>query len=176
MLIPESPYGSMRWECEIALQAIKRRNDEELADMTRRGKIRRISRGEFPQHGKYVLIFCGKFPWRSRDDDQGKYWRVAKFLRGISMAERSKMIFSGDPQEKRRAKEYRPEDEYLGNLVPYCFREFGPASYFGQDIDAWAELPIIHSAVDAAGEGNALDEESEASDPERFEWEGVGED
>jgi hypothetical protein len=36
---------------------------------------------------------------------------------------------------------YEYEDEDGNNEKPYCFREFGPGSFFGQEVDAWCELP-----------------------------------
>ena len=86
-------------------------------------KIKRISKGEMPPANKYVLIYCGNSPWRDSTDQNGVRWKVAKCIYGDG-------LISGN------------------NKVPYLFSEFGPARWFGQEIDIWCELP----ALDREGE------------------------
>lgn len=105
-------------------------------------KIHRISNGELPPENKYVLIYCHERPWMDTDDPINVSWKVAKFIRGISKAEREAMGNS------LRARIYRDCDEWGNNLVPYGFEEFGPDTYWGQEIDIWCELPSLEEEAD----------------------------
>ena len=113
-----------------------------------------------PENNEYVLIHLTITNWKDKDDTGGKrFWRVAKFIRGISKEEREAMKQGRvyDPieigrtcptppgewvsHETRRSNVHKSEDESGNNLVPYCWDEFGPGNRFGQDVDLWAELP-----------------------------------
>lgn len=104
-------------------------------------ELKRISKGEMPPANKYVLIYCGDRPWIDSEDDPK--WKVAKCVYGISMEQREKLKKSDSFADIYRGSVYRSEDEWGNNLVPYCFEEFGPGSFFGQEIDIWCELPEI---------------------------------
>lgn len=115
-----------------------------------------------PEDGEYVLIHLAKDNWGDSDDKHGKrYWKVAKFLKGTSEKDREKMI-SGEMtdgvevgyscptppgewirHESKRSSIYKKGDVHGNNLVPYAWEEFGPSSYFGQEVDIWARLPIL---------------------------------
>lgn len=84
-------------------------------------KIKRISKGEMPPFGKYVLIYAGHRPWGDSTDLKNVYWRVAKCV---------------------------PAEVSGNNKVPYRFDEFGPDSHFGQEIDIWCELPSLEEVAD----------------------------
>lgn len=104
-------------------------------------EIKRISRGEMPPANKYILIYLPGKPWGDRDDEQGKLWRVAKCVYGISQAKRMELSNLG----LRRAKIIEECDEFGNNLKPYCFKEFGPGRHFGQEVDIWCELPKVEA-------------------------------
>lgn len=94
---------------------------------------------DLPSNNQYVLIHLTIDNWGDMDDPNGdRYWRVAKFKRGLSDEERSLL-----PDDDRRKITYRGEDQWANNLVPYCWDEFGPDSHFGQDVDLWHELPAL---------------------------------
>lgn len=93
-----------------------------------------------PENNTYVLIHLKKTKWHDKDDDEGAiYWTVAKFVRGISKEERKIMT------DEYRKSIYSSCDEDGNNKKPYCWLEFGPGEYFGQDVDYWAYLPDISS-------------------------------
>jgi hypothetical protein len=123
--------------------------------------MQKISVNErLPNDGDYVLIHLTKDNWRDKDDLAGKrYWRVAKFVSGISESDREKMktgeIPDGDEigytcptppgimieHRMKRSSVYRSSDAHGNNTVPYCWEEFGPSKYFGKEVDFWCELP-----------------------------------
>lgn len=104
-------------------------------------ELKRISKGEMPPANKYVLIYCGSRPWIDSDDDPK--WKVAKCVYGISMEQREELEKSDSLVDRFRAGYIYPEDEWGNNLAPYRFKEFGPDSFFGQEVDIWCELPKI---------------------------------
>lgn len=105
--------------------------------------IKRISKGEMPPENNYVLIYCSNKPWFDPSDQANVYWKVAKMVRGISFDERLELLNSGDPGKVIRANQYHKGDMGDNNAVAYIFEEFGPSSWFGQDIEYWCELPNI---------------------------------
>lgn len=92
-----------------------------------------------PKENQYVLIHLTKSNWGDSDDPDGnRYWKVAKFVRGLSEEARAKL-----PNTDERKKTYTGADEWGNNAVPYRWEEFGPGDYFGQEVDWWCELPKI---------------------------------
>ncbi len=92
-----------------------------------------------PVENTYVLIHLTKNNWHDRDDLlNNRYWKVAKFIRGISVKERAAL-----EDHDIRKRTYRAEDEDGNNQVPYAWDEFGPATIFGQEVDYWCELPQL---------------------------------
>ena len=89
-----------------------------------------------PDNNTYVLIHCDVDNWFDSDDQRGVKFRVAKFVRGLSVAEREKL-----PDNHSRKKTIKGSDEHGNNLLPYCWYQFGPGSLFGQDVDYW--MPIL---------------------------------
>ena len=90
-----------------------------------------------PEDNSYVLIHLTIDNWGDRDNPEGKrYWRVAKFVRGISQEERELL----SDNDKRKGS-LRSGDEYGNNQVAYVWDEFGPSTHFGQNVDYWCELP-----------------------------------
>lgn len=106
-------------------------------------ELKRISKGEMPPEDKYVLIYCEREPWIDNDDPSNVYWKVAKCIYGISKEQRKKLSESNRIEDRRRAYCVYAEDEFFNNKKPYCFKEFGPGSIFGQNVDIWCELPNV---------------------------------
>lgn len=91
-----------------------------------------------PENKTYVLIHLKKNNDYDRFDyEDSIYWTVAKFIRGISKEERRRMT------DNERKNIYSPWDEDGDNKKPYCWFEFGPEMYFGQDVDYWTYLPEV---------------------------------
>ena len=90
-----------------------------------------------PKDRQYVLIHLTINNWGDSDDPNGdRYWVVAKYVEGITTEDREKLDIN-DPRKNR----YQTGDVFGNNHVPYEFTEFGPSSYFGQEVDFWCELP-----------------------------------
>lgn len=88
-----------------------------------------------PKDKTYVLARYTGGNWRDHDDQSGVCWKVVKFQRGISVEEREAL------PECERKHVWRGCDEGFNNQKPYNWREFGPGTLAGQDVDMWAELP-----------------------------------
>lgn len=94
-------------------------------------------KGELPPDNTYVLCEHSRGTWSDNDDNHGVNFVVLKFVRGISEQERAALKMEGD----RRANVTFSADEHGNNLRPYCWKEFGPDCFFGQDIKRWMEIP-----------------------------------
>lgn len=81
---------------------------------------------KLPKESKYVLGYC----------PEDKMWNVICLSKGISKKQRAKL-----KDDNPRKKSYESSDEHGNNHVAYHWKEFGPKSYFGQDITHWMELP-----------------------------------
>ena len=55
-------------------------------------------------------------------------WQAALFVRGRTF------------DEAKASGVFRSQDEWENNLRPYCWREFGPGTLFGQDVTHWAAI------------------------------------
>lgn len=89
-----------------------------------------------PENNRYVLARVPKQPWGDNDDQEGCFWKVVKFVRGISIKERDAL-----PDGHPRKSLYSGGDEHFNNRRPYHWEEFGTGHFFGQDVDYWCELP-----------------------------------
>lgn len=89
-----------------------------------------------PKNNTYVLARYTGGNWTDNDHQSGVVWKVVKFVKGITEAEREAL-----PSGSSRKRSYHSEDVQGNNLVPYCWREFGPGKLFGQDVDFWMDLP-----------------------------------
>ena len=123
-----------------------------------------------PDAGKYVLVHLTKDNWRDSEDQAGVYFKIAKLRRGISLDERARMkagelpdpdshgwIAPDDQWQRvtsRRSDTYKGEDEYGNNQRPYCWKSFGPDSYWGQEVDYWMPIPPL-SPNKQVGHGSA---------------------
>ena len=43
--------------------------------------IKKISKGEIPPEGKYILIYVANRPWHDTDDSENYRWKVVKTIR-----------------------------------------------------------------------------------------------
>ena len=114
-------------------------------------KINRISKGEMPPEGKYVLIYIDTDLWISGDDPYGVHWKVARCVYGISKEEREKLRHSKNDSDRLRAGMYYDFDENgnsFSNLKPYAFYEFGSIYHCGQNVDLWCELPDVKEMIE----------------------------
>ena len=94
---------------------------------------------KLPADNRYVLIYVPNRPWADENDPEGnRFWKVAKLVRGISVIEREQL-----PDYDVRKCTYRRGDEWGNNLQPYCWQEFGPGVFFGQEVTLWTELPRV---------------------------------
>ena len=82
-------------------------------------ELKRISQGEIPPSGKYVLIYVATRPWEDSDDPENVFWKVAKCVH----------INSGT------------KDKY-GN-PELMFDAWGPDTYHGREVELWCELPSL---------------------------------
>ncbi|AUR81735.1 hypothetical protein NVP1089O_85 [Vibrio phage 1.089.O._10N.261.51.F9] len=77
-------------------------------------RAKRISNGELPEKGQYVLGYLKKDNWCDDSDTlDNRYFKVVKFS---------------------------PCEPHGNNQTPYEWREFGPSTYFGHEIDVWYPL------------------------------------
>lgn len=77
--------------------------------------LKRISMGQIPPLGKYVLIYANNRPWRDSTDQRNAFWRVAKLVKRTDMDDRE----------------------------VYIFDEVGPDYHRFEDIDVWCDLPYM---------------------------------
>lgn len=75
-----------------------------------------------PDNKEYVFAYAGNYI-------QSMKYTVVQFCEGNT------------PEECERVNLYRGCDQHGNNLVPYNWEEFGPMSFFGQDITHWSPLP-----------------------------------
>ena len=87
-----------------------------------------------PEDGQAVLVRYAGDNWRcdhtiARGGTREIWrWLAARFVRGRTAA------------EAKAVNLYRSEDEFGNNRRPYCWREFGPLTLFGQDVTHWAAI------------------------------------
>lgn len=92
-----------------------------------------LTKKELPKENVYVLIYIPNQPWI--DESNTVFYDVAKLEKGISQNERINLNNSNP-----RKKIICFGDEWGNNLVPYRWKTFGPVSYFGQEVKAWAYI------------------------------------
>ena len=94
-----------------------------------------------PKPNQYVLAHLNRDNRGDPDDlSGGRYWVVVKFIKGISEDERAAL----DDNDVRK-RTYRAGDVFGNNTAPYAWEEFGPSTYFGQEVDFWCELPTMEN-------------------------------
>lgn len=94
-----------------------------------------LTEKELPPEGIPVLIYIPNRPWFQGENPKHIRYKVAWLKKGISQKER-KALSSND----ERKYIITGSDEYGNNLKPYSFEEFGPDSFFGQEVKAWAYI------------------------------------
>lgn len=99
-------------------------------------KLHCVAEGDLPENKQYVLAHLTVTNWSDSDDEEGKLWKVVKFVRGISQSERDSL-----PDDHYLKNSFTSGDEWGNNKRPYVWNSFGPSMYWGQDVDYWMELP-----------------------------------
>lgn len=113
---------------------------------------------ELPPEGKYVLGRHNRGTWHDSSDQVNMNCIVVKLVKGISIKTRELMkngtikdpvepgyIYDSDKgirTNSTRSNSFHKEDEWGNNLKPYCWDQFGPDYFFGQDIYEWAYIPV----------------------------------
>ncbi len=97
---------------------------------------------QLPEEGKYVIAKHSRGTWIDSTDQENVNTVVVKLVKGISIAEREFMKTQElSKEESERVLTYRGEDEFGNNRKPYKWEQFGPDSFFGQDITHWMSIP-----------------------------------
>ncbi len=110
-------------------------------------KIHYPDQDDLPGDNSYVLAWVPSRPWNDSHDPEGlRFWRVLKFQRGITQAEREAL-----PYRDKRKKIFRGCDEWDNNKCGYNWQEFGPGSYFGQEVKAWIDLSELNQEAQSHG-------------------------
>lgn len=89
-----------------------------------------------PKEGKYVIARHNRNTWHDSTDQKNVNCVVVKLIKGITEEERALL-----PDTDDRKRRYTKADISGNNLVPYHWEQFGPDSFFGQNIDEWIEIP-----------------------------------
>jgi hypothetical protein len=109
--------------------------------MKRSNNIKVVEKDNLPEENEYVLIYVRNSTWLDDSDiDNKRFWKVARFICGISQEERKILALSGNPEDELRSRTYKTQDEHGNNLVPYYWKEFGIGGYFGQEAKYWVPL------------------------------------
>ena len=86
-----------------------------------------------PKPNQVVIVYA--------KESQMADYSICTFEKGISMEERRQM----DGTE--RALRFKAADEHSNNRKPYCWRKFGPGTYFGQEVTHWMPLPSAPDTI-----------------------------
>lgn len=91
-----------------------------------------LTEEELPEEKRLVIAYVPArcWNWHGKGDI---HYALVWLVKGISQQEREKM-----PLTNKRKYNIYSQDEYGNNLVPYCWEEFGPNYFFGQEVKAWA--------------------------------------
>lgn len=107
------------------------------------------TKDSLPEPGKYVLAKHSRGTWNDSDDKENVNAVVVKLVMGLTMEERQSPLngrsdrLSEWSYDYQRKKVYKSEDENGNNLVGYNWQQFGPDSFFGQDISHWMSIPSM---------------------------------
>ena len=111
------------------------------------------TKDQLPPAGKYVLARHNRGTWIDKSDPKNVNCVVVKLVKGISQEERRLMrenklkskgemgwcLSDGWKSSPRWIIE-KQEDQAGNNLVPYCWSQFGPDNFFGQEIEEWQPI------------------------------------
>jgi hypothetical protein len=86
-----------------------------------------------PKPNQVVIVYA--------KESQMADYSICTFEKGISMEERRQMAGT------ERALRFKAADEHGNNTNPYCWRKFGPGTYFGQDVTHWMPLPSAPDTI-----------------------------
>lgn len=92
-----------------------------------------LTKNELPKENVYVLIHIPNKHWDAGTSTV--FYDVAHIVKGITEEEREKL---DDFNPRKRT--YCLGDVFGNNLVPYEWQTFGPITYFGQEVVAWAYI------------------------------------
>lgn len=109
---------------------------------------------QLPPARHCILAHILRSNWKDQKEDPfGVHYKVVWIEYGISEAMRQQMKdgLLNDPEEVyldgwgnvrkcKRSATHRSCDEGNNNERPYCWHEFGPGGYFGQEVDYWCEF------------------------------------
>lgn len=103
-----------------------------------------LCKDELPPCNRFVLGYFPNKPWswttKDGEDIDPKYVVVIR-RQGISKLERDAL-----PDTDKRKIEFHGCDEDGNNQVPYNWETFGSSTFFGQDCEAWMEIPTYENA------------------------------
>lgn len=91
---------------------------------------------ELPEDRTYVLVIHNLGTWIDDDDPKRVNVVVVKFVKGITLTEREQM------SECTRKRLFMACDEHGNNLKPYCWDQFGPHKFFGQQVTYWKPITM----------------------------------
>ena len=93
-----------------------------------------LTEKELPEENRLVIAYVPNrnWHWNGKGDI---HYALVWLVKGISQQEREKL-----PLNDKRKNTIYSRDEYGNNLVPYCWEEFGPAHFYGQEVKAWAYI------------------------------------
>ena len=86
-----------------------------------------------PKPNQVVIVYA--------KESQMADYSICTFLKGISSEERKQMAGT------ERALTFKAADEHSNNRKPYCWKKFGPGTYFGQDVTHWMPLPSAPDTI-----------------------------
>ena len=111
------------------------------------------TKDELPPEGKYVLARHNRGTWSDSTDQDNVNCVVVKLVYGLSESQREQMKAGllPDPEHSlwnssgnfmcKRSEIYGFGDEGNGNnRVNYSWMQFGPDSFYGQEIYCWQEI------------------------------------
>ena len=110
---------------------------------------------ELPPEGKYVIGRYNGTNWHDSTDQKNVNCVVVKLIKGLSKADRTKMITGELPDpiveagwclsegytKCKRSVLFKSDDEQSNNKRPYYWHTFGPSSFNGQEIKEWTPIP-----------------------------------
>lgn len=91
-----------------------------------------LTEKELPEEHKLVVAYIPNRPWHWNGKGDIHY-KIVWLEKGISKKEREKLLTTDV-----RKNIYSSADEFENNKKPYCWNEFGPDQFFGQEVVAWA--------------------------------------
>lgn len=92
-----------------------------------------------PKPNQVVIVYA--------KESQMADYSICTFQKGISIEERKQMAGSDSNILLQRSLTYTASDEHNNNRKPYCWKKFGPGTYFGQEVTHWMPLPSAPDTI-----------------------------